>query len=135
MLQCSVVVERHYFRFRFRSVRSSIPPRPCASRRVVAFTKFQTLQTSQNLKQAHKGEGLPSPFPLPDGPAQRAVRFLNPPGLPLNPSKRLLKPALFQNFRFLAPPSPLIYQPHLPSKLFGHHFSFFNHAFNEFSKF
>ena len=36
-------------------------PRPLASRRVDAFTKFQTLQS---LKQAHKGEGLPSPYPL-----------------------------------------------------------------------
>ena len=26
----------------------------------------------QNLKQAHKGEGLPSPYPLPDGPARSA---------------------------------------------------------------
>ena len=29
----------------------------------------------QNLKQAHKGEGLPSPYPLPDGPARSTADF------------------------------------------------------------
>ena len=40
------------------------PPRPCASKRVEAVTKFQTLQT---LKPPNKpqGEGFPSPYPLP----------------------------------------------------------------------
>ena len=52
------------------------PPRPLASRRVEASKQHQTLQTSQNLKQAHKGEGLPSPYPLPDGPARILVRTL-----------------------------------------------------------
>ena len=31
----------------------------------------------QNLKQAHKGEGLPSPYPLPDGPARSVATFFN----------------------------------------------------------
>ena len=53
------------------------PPRPCASRRVDKLHQHQTLQASQNLKQTHKGEGLPSPYPLPDGPARSGVRFLN----------------------------------------------------------
>ena len=65
------------------------PPRPLASRRVEAFTKFQTLQ---RLKQAHKGEGLPSPYPLPDGPAQRSVRFLNPLAATLPLQKVVVKP-------------------------------------------
>ena len=38
------------------------PPRPLASRRVDAPTKFQSLQTSQNLQTNLLGEGLPSPY-------------------------------------------------------------------------
>ena len=44
------------------------PPRPLASKRVEAVTNHPNLQ---DLKQAHKGEGLPPPYPLPDGPARR----------------------------------------------------------------
>ena len=39
------------------------------------WTIQQTLQTSQNLKQAHKGEGLPSPYPLPTGPGRSVANF------------------------------------------------------------
>ena len=37
----------------------------------------------QNLKQAHKGEGLPSPYPLPDGPARSVATFFNGGAAPL----------------------------------------------------
>ena len=76
------------------------PPRPCASRRVEALNQHQTLQTSQNLKQAHKGEGLPSPFPLPDGISRNSVRF---PGITLanlTLQKVMVKPMKNQHFRF-----------------------------------
>ena len=45
-----------------------------ASSRFEALTQATTLQTSQNLKQAHKGKGLPSPYTLPHGRGRSAVR-------------------------------------------------------------
>ena len=44
------------------------PPRPLASRRVDALNQATNPPNLQNLKQAHKGEGLPSPYPLPTAP-------------------------------------------------------------------
>ena len=46
--------------------------------------------------------------------------------------KVVVKPMLFQHFRFWAPPSPLIYPSHLPSKVFRLHFSLSDHLFSRF---
>ena len=71
------------------------PPRPLASWRVDALTKFQTLQTSQNLKQAHKGEGLPSPYPLPDGICCSVAGGFGVAVPLLTPQKVMVKPMKF----------------------------------------
>ena len=52
------------------------PPRPLASRRVEALNQDPNPPNLQNLKQAHKGEGLPSPYHLPTGPARRVATLL-----------------------------------------------------------
>ena len=86
--------------------------------------QHQTLQTSQNLKQAHKGEGLPSPFSLPTAPGRSPVRSVEIVMALLTLQKVAVKPMLFQHFRFWAPPNSNIYALSLPSKVFRLHFSF-----------
>ena len=83
-----------------------------------------------NLKQAHKGEGLPSPFPLLDASSRRVVCSLGILRAPLTPSKKLVKPMVFQHFRFLAPPSPHIEASNSPSKVFRVHFSLSGYIFH-----
>ena len=64
------------------------PPRPLASRRVDAPTKFQTLQTSQNLQTNLLGGGFTLPLPPPSGPARSVVGRLWDRGERLKPPPR-----------------------------------------------
>ena len=118
------------------------PPRPCASKRVDALNQAMNPPNPKTSKQAHKGEGLPSPYPLPDAPAHSAIILAGTLVALFTLQKVVVKPILFQNVRFLAPSAALIYPSHLPSDLFWLHFSlsddflhdFFSFCFHDFSE-
>ena len=66
------------------------PPRPLASRRVDALTKFQTLQTLKPLNKPTRGTAR----------SRLTVRRLGVLRPPLTPQKVMVKPMIFQPFRF-----------------------------------
>ena len=76
------------------------PPRPCASKRVDALNQATNPPNPKTSKQAHKGEGLPSPYPLPDAPAHSAIIFPGAVVALLTLQKVVVKPMKNQHFRF-----------------------------------
>ena len=92
--------------------------RGSASRRVDAPNHLTNPPNLPNLKQAHKGEGLPSLYPLPNASSRRAFCFLGMLLAALTLQKVIVKPMKNQHLRFSAPPGPHICPLHLLIKVF-----------------
>ena len=78
------------------------------------LTVQQTLQTPQTSKQAHKGESLPSPYPLPDPFSQLVVWPVTILRLPVTPPKNAFKINEKSTFSLFGPIKPA-YIPNTPA--------------------